>query len=645
MGIMLLLPAAVAFASDTLIIGDTTESTTGGFKFPDGTVQTSAYSGGVTLTSPDGSITVGGTATAPTVKLNFTLLDGLYAPLSGSSHYVAKGGDTMTGTLAVTQAATSGTAGSFRITHSENTSDALSVSTGGTGNAGYFDITERNNFAAALYARTSGFGSAIKAESGPYGMAAGYFIGWGNNNSIFTIAEGSGNALRATTSGNGAAIYANGGSQSGYFENNGSGDAVYAVASSGRAVYGNNNYNGPAGYFQISNAGSSNYALYATTNGSGYAGYFSGKVNVTGAAHLASSSGNVGIGTTTPSQKLEVAGTIKATGTPGFQGDGSGLTNVSATDSTKVAKAGDTMTGTLTVNQGGTSGRAGSFTITSAASIRDALYASTSGTGRAVVGEVTGTGTAGYFKMTNAANSNNALFAFTTGIGNAGNFQISNSTSPAYALYATTTSTNSLGKAGYFAGNVHITGTLTKGGGYFVQPHGTEPSREVVYAFFEGPEHAVFLRGKAKLANGQAVIETPEYWRVVAGADEDITVQFTPRSADSTGLAAVEVTRERIVVRELLKGQGSYDFDYFITAKRAGFERHEPIQANSHFSADGITREEFEQRYANTGDMTIAAMRDLLIRNGILTADGKLDTAVAEKLGWRLKESVEAQGR
>jgi len=42
----------------------------GGITFQDGTVQTTAAGAGVALSSPDGSVTVGGTAAAPTVKVN-----------------------------------------------------------------------------------------------------------------------------------------------------------------------------------------------------------------------------------------------------------------------------------------------------------------------------------------------------------------------------------------------------------------------------------------------------------------------------------------------------------------------------------------------------------------------------------------------
>ena len=46
-----------------------------------------------------------------------------------------------------------------------------------------------------------------------------------------------------------------------------------------------------------------------------------------------------------------MVGTVKATA---FQGDGAGLTGINTTDATKVAKAGDTMTGALTITAAGT---------------------------------------------------------------------------------------------------------------------------------------------------------------------------------------------------------------------------------------------------------------------------------------------------
>lgn len=194
-------------------------------------------------------------------------------------------------------------------------------------------------------------------------------------------------------------------------------------------------------------------------------------------------------------------------------------------------------------------------------------------------------------------------------------------------------------------GSMNVTGSLTKGSGSFVQPHATDPTKEIVYAFFEGPEHAVFLRGKAKLLGGKTVIETPEHFRMVAGDDEDITVQFTPRSIDTFGLAAVKVSREKIEVRELKQGTGSFEFDYFITAKRRGFEAHQPMQPNTHFTADNKGAEDFEAGYTDSGDLTINAMRRLLISNGILSEEGKLNRQLAAKLGWNVKDTEMAAGK
>lgn len=60
--------------------------------------------------------------------------------------------------------------------------------------------------------------------------------------------------------------------------------------------------------------------------------------------------GNVGIGVAAPTEKLEVAGRVKAAG---FLGDGSALTGLS--DASKVSKAGDSMTGPLSLPANGLS--------------------------------------------------------------------------------------------------------------------------------------------------------------------------------------------------------------------------------------------------------------------------------------------------
>ena len=187
-----------------------------------------------------------------------------------------------------------------------------------------------------------------------------------------------------------------------------------------------------------------------------------------------------------------------------------------------------------------------------------------------------------------------------------------------------------------FTGNVTITGNITKGSGSFIQPHATDPTKEIQYGFFEGPEHAIFLRGTGTLKGGRATIELPEYFRIVA-AEEGVQVQVTPLQ-DCNGIFVLSKLRHRIEIKELMNGKSNASFDYFITAIRAGFEEFKPIIANTHFKPrPNETAKNFEEHY-NKEDITTKAMRSMLISNGILTKDGKLNIAKAKELGWTIAQ-------
>jgi hypothetical protein len=82
-----------------LSVNGVVQSLTGGFLFPDGTTQATAAAGGgagVTLTSPDTSITVGGTAVAPTVKVNTGLIQARVSSACSSGSAIASIGSTGT---------------------------------------------------------------------------------------------------------------------------------------------------------------------------------------------------------------------------------------------------------------------------------------------------------------------------------------------------------------------------------------------------------------------------------------------------------------------------------------------------------------------------------------------------------------------
>jgi hypothetical protein len=82
-----------------LSVNGVVQSMTGGFRFPDGTTQTTAVSitvNGDTLTSPDSSITVGGTSAAPTVKVNTTIIQQRVTGTCASGSAIASIGSTGT---------------------------------------------------------------------------------------------------------------------------------------------------------------------------------------------------------------------------------------------------------------------------------------------------------------------------------------------------------------------------------------------------------------------------------------------------------------------------------------------------------------------------------------------------------------------
>lgn len=111
----------------------------------------------------------------------------------------------------------------------------------------------------------------------------------------------------------------------------------------------------------------------------------------------------------------------------------------------------------------------------------------------------------------------------------------------------------------------------------FVTEHPDDPSLVIVYACQEGPEASAYARGTATLLDGQAVINLPEHFAAVV-VEGGLTVQLTPTSAQSKGLAAVEVTPYQIIVQELGGGTGTYAFHWRVEGVREGFEHWEAVR-------------------------------------------------------------------
>jgi len=254
-----------------------------GIRFPDGTLQTSAALGTFRLPYPGIS------------SDNSTLFSITSTGLGQAGQFeINNGSNSSTALFAKTNG--SGEAGGFVINNPNNNSVALYAETNGLNNAGNFEIINTANNTSAVYAASNGIGTAVYGLNTGGGNAAAFEINNGANNS---------SAFYAATDGLGDA---------GSFQiNNENNDSAAIVAT----TYGK----GDAGFFEIDNVDNTSAAVRAKTTGkgpaiqgigpiNGYAGEFQGRVYI---------NGNLGIATTTPTEKLFVQGNIRATGsiTPG----------------------------------------------------------------------------------------------------------------------------------------------------------------------------------------------------------------------------------------------------------------------------------------------------------------------------------------
>ncbi|MFH2143459.1 MAG: hypothetical protein ABIJ97_13625 [Bacteroidota bacterium] len=92
--------------------------------------------------------------------------------------------------------------------------------------------------------------------------------------------------------------------------------------------------------------------------------------------------------------------------------------------------------------------------------------------------------------------------------------------------YANNTGTGSA-YAGYFSGNVNVTGTLSKGGGSFKIDHPLDPENKYLYhSFVESPDMKNIYDGVIILDNnGEAVVNLPDWFEAL---NDEFRYQLTP---------------------------------------------------------------------------------------------------------------------
>lgn len=118
-----------------------------------------------------------------------------------------------------------------------------------------------------------------------------------------------------------------------------------------------------------------------------------------------------------------------------------------------------------------------------------------------------------------------------------------------------------------------------------------DPETDIYYASLEGPEAAMYIRGKGRLLNGRALIDLPTHFTDLANP-ETITIQLTPASFRSKGLGYEVSPSGEIHVGELAEGKGSYEFSWVVTAVRKGYEDYQVIRPWTEAPTAGQTEEQ-----------------------------------------------------
>ncbi|MCP4708422.1 MAG: hypothetical protein GY869_07350, partial [Planctomycetes bacterium] len=154
--------------------------------------------------------------------------------------------------------------------------------------------------------------------------------------------------------------------------------------------------------------------------------------------------------------------------------------------------------------------------------------------------------------------------------------------------------------AGYFNGDVHVTGTLSKGGGSFKIDHPLDPENKTLsHSFVESPDMMNVYNGNVILdEQGKAVVEMPQWFEVL---NRDFRYQLTPIGAPGPNLyIATEITGNTFAIAG---GEPGTKVSWMVTgirqdayaeANRIAVEEDKPVDDRGlylHPEAFGLDRE------------------------------------------------------
>ena len=159
-------------------------------------------------------------------------------------------------------------------------------------------------------------------------------------------------------------------------------------------------------------------------------------------------------------------------------------------------------------------------------------------------------------ELRNSGNPKPAIYARTAGGGPAIDAEMNGDTGGGDALYARSTSSDSDSYAGYFSGNVLVTGTLTKSSGSFRIDNPLDPAnRYLQHSFVESPDMKNIYDGVVRTdGRGYATVRLPA---LVPGAQPDLPLSAHDdplvRACDRLARGAAQQLRDP---HRLATGQG-----------------------------------------------------------------------------------------
>jgi hypothetical protein len=117
----------------------------------------------------------------------------------------------------------------------------------------------------------------------------------------------------------------------------------------------------------------------------------------------------------------------------------------------------------------------------------------------------------------------------------------------AFGIYARALSANT-NWAGYFAGNVNVTGTLSKGGGAFRIDHPLDPENKYLqHSFVESPDMMNIYNGNVITdADGNATINMPDYFGTL---NMDFRYQLTVIGQFAQAIVAEEISENKFSIQ------------------------------------------------------------------------------------------------